>query len=141
VLQERGMVRKMRPHEHAPKQKGEEEAPHHKHGEYDPHVWLGIDEAAVMVGVIRDTLCEVDPGHADEYRENAAAYVARLEALKADGRKRIEAKKVRRIISFHDAFEYYSRSFGLEVAAVIEMSPNVAPTGRHLTQLEKLCRE
>src|SRR5438093_4161481 len=46
-LQERGMVKKMRPHKHAPAEQGEAEGPHHHHGEHDPHVWLGIHDAEV----------------------------------------------------------------------------------------------
>ena len=93
------MVRPMREHKHGP---DDGDAPaHHHHGEHDPHVWLGIDEAVAMVEAIRDELCEIDSGHAADYKKNAAAYVGRLRELKADGVKRFESKKVRRLVSFH----------------------------------------
>lgn len=33
-----------------------------------------------MVGIIRDSLWEIDQGHADKYRANPNAYLAKLQA-------------------------------------------------------------
>src|SRR5579885_1248163 len=56
------------------------EAPH-DHG-WDPHVWLGPDQAVIMVEAVRDELKQFDPPHADGYDRRAAEYVARLRKLK-----------------------------------------------------------
>lgn len=137
-LKERGMVHKMRPHKHEP---GEDGAKPHSHGEYDPHVWLGIDQAVAMVDLIRDELCRVDPDYSAEYEKNARAYVERLVALKAEWAGRFDKKKVKRIISFHDAFEYFAGCFGLQIASVIELAPGQPPSQRHLDELVKLCSD
>jgi ABC-type Zn uptake system ZnuABC Zn-binding protein ZnuA len=132
-----GAVRKMRDHKHD----DNPDAPAHHHGDFDPHVWLGIPEALAMIDQIRDKLCEIDSGHAAEYRSNAATYQGRLRALHEDGRKRLAGKQNKRIVSFHDAFEYFAASFGLTIADVIELSPGVAPSQGHIVSLQKLCRE
>jgi ABC-type Zn uptake system ZnuABC Zn-binding protein ZnuA len=138
-LKDRDMVRKMRAHKHTPGD-AETDKPH-VHGEYDPHVWLGIDEAVVMVEAICDELCEIDPNHRDEYQSNAAAYVKRLKALKAEWAGRFEKKKVSRIVSFHDAFQYFADCFGLQIAEVIELAPGTPPSAFHLQRLAELCRD
>jgi ABC-type Zn uptake system ZnuABC Zn-binding protein ZnuA len=133
----RKMIHKMRQHKH---EKGETSAPH-THGELDPHVWLGMEQVIATVGQIRDELVKVDEKHADTYKKNADAFIKKMRTLHQDGRKMFEAKKVKRIISFHDALEYFSDSFGLTIADVIETGPGDNPTQRHLARLVELCRK
>src|SRR5262249_1604478 len=117
------------------------DAPHHHHGELDPHVWLGLAEAGAIVDLIRNALCDLDPPHADEYRKNAAAYRQKLTKLHDDARKTSAAKKHTRLVSFHDAFEYFAEGVGLKIADVIELAPGVPPSQGHVLQLQKLCRD
>ncbi len=71
-----------------------------------------------MVGVIRDRLCEIDPGHADKYRANAAAYLAKLDALHAwVGREVATLPPARRVlVTSHDTFGYFADRYGFTVA-------------------------
>jgi zinc transport system substrate-binding protein len=94
----------------------------------------------VMVGLIRDELAKVDAANASTYRKNAEEYIDKLKKLLTDGRKMLADKKVKRIISFHDAFEYFASGFGLHVEDVIEVGLQ-SPSPFHLARLEKLCRQ
>lgn len=113
----------------------------HHHVRYDPHVWLGVPEAIKMVGLIRDELKRIDPEHAAGYDERAAAYIAKLEQLHAEGRKLLADKKERKLLTFHDSLFYFARSFGLEVADAIESSPGNEPDTQTLANLVEICRE
>jgi ABC-type Zn uptake system ZnuABC Zn-binding protein ZnuA len=113
----------------------------HKHGEYDPHVWLGPDQVAAMVNAVRDALKKADPGRAETYDKNAAAYAAALAKLRDEGRERLAGKKNKRIISFHDSLKYFARGYGLEVAGVIEKSPGDEPDAGHLARVVELCSD
>ena len=54
----------------------------HDHGdENDPHAWQSIANAKIYVANIRDGLIAADPAGKEAYTANAAAYVARLDAL------------------------------------------------------------
>lgn len=101
----------------------------HVHGEYDPHVWLGIPQAVEMVNKLAADLAERDPPNADKYKKNAAAYVKKLEELKAYGDKAFAGipKEKRKLIAFHDSLRYLARSFDFEVADVIEVRPGTKP--------------
>jgi ABC-type Zn uptake system ZnuABC Zn-binding protein ZnuA len=94
-----------------------------------------------MIGQIRDKLSELDPANKSAYRANADAYQKQLRELHEDGKKRLAGKQNKRLVSFHDAFEYFAASFGVTIADVIELSPGVPPTPGHVVQLQKLCRE
>src|SRR5438309_1428171 len=78
----------------------------HKH-DTDPHVWLSPDHAVLMVNTIRDALKEADPAHAAGYDQRAAAYVAKLTALKTYGVDKFKSKRDNRLVSFHDSLAYF----------------------------------
>ncbi|MEM8922042.1 MAG: zinc ABC transporter substrate-binding protein [Actinomycetota bacterium] len=93
-------------------------------GEFDPHIWNDPDLWQSVVEVIRDTLIADDPANADVYRENAATYIDEIAATHAemlDLVERIPDDK-RLLITAHDAFGYYARSYGFEVAGLQGLS-------------------
>jgi zinc transport system substrate-binding protein len=111
----------------------------HDHGKNDPHVWLGIPEAIAMVEEIQKTLAKIDEAHEGDYEKNAKAYISVLKDIQDEGRKELKDKKVKRIVSFHEALGYFARTFGLEIADVIEQGPGDEPTAKHLAELVELC--
>ena len=53
-------------------------------GAADEHIWLSPRMAETLTDAIAEALCELDPGHAEAYRANAAAYGDALAELEAD---------------------------------------------------------
>lgn len=86
-------------------------------GQYDPHVWFDVTLWMKAVEQIRDRLVELDPGSADLYRRNAAAYLVELEELDEYVHEQVllvpEGRRV--IITAHDAFNYFGVAYGFEV--------------------------
>lgn len=113
----------------------------HHHGEYDPHVWMGLPEAILMVGCIRDQLKQIDPSHADGYDKRAAAYIVRLKNLQADGETKLVDKKDRNLVSFHDSLAYFSRTFKLNVVDTVETPEGGHPGTAAMGRLVKICQE
>jgi len=112
----------------------------HHHGKFDPHVWLGIPEAIIMVGKIRDELKELDPAHASGYESRTADYIERLKQLQAEGQELLKDKKERKIVTFHDSMFYFARTFGLEIADFIEISPGAEPPLKKIRQVVESCK-
>jgi zinc transport system substrate-binding protein len=113
----------------------------HKHGEWDPHVWLGIEQAILMVQKICTTLKDTDAAHAADYDKRAAAYIEKLKQLQADGKKMLEGKKNRKIVASHESLAYFCKSFDLEVVGAIMPMAGVEPDAAQLAKLEGLCKE
>ncbi len=107
----------------------------------DPHVWLDVSNARLMVGVIADELAQVDPGNAADYRTRAASYDSRLAELDREIGTALSDLPNKRFVSFHSAFLYYARAYGLEQAAVIAESPGKEPPPQYLASLVKTVRE
>jgi manganese/zinc/iron transport system substrate-binding protein len=89
-------------------------------GHYDPHIWFDVSLWRRAVERVRDALVEVDPAHAPDYRENAAAYMDSLGALHEWVRARIGEIPVERrvLVTAHDAFGYFGRAYGIEVVGL-----------------------
>lgn len=86
-------------------------------GNYDPHVWFDVRLWSQTVEVVQEALSELDPLHASSYAQNAAAYLAELQALDEYVRAqtaRLPAER-RVLITAHDAFGYFGRAYGFEV--------------------------
>jgi len=94
-----------------------------EHGTGNPHVWLDPIDAMHQVEKIRDALIEADPGHADEYRHNADAYLPKLKDLDAEIRAAVATFHTKDFIAQHAAWVYFAKRYGLNEAGVIEPAP------------------
>lgn len=119
---------------------------HHGHSDHDhaehanPHLWLDPQLAAHGVSNILAALQNIDPAHAATYATNAYAYVARLKKLDNDTRKILAGLTNRAIVTYHDAFPYFARRYGLEIAGMVEEVPEVNPTPKYLSRLRATMR-
>ena len=101
-----------------------EEQHDHDHGRYNAHIWLDPQNAIQMVKNLRDGLIALLPHSAEKISENAEMYIARLTALDDEMRQAISALPNKKIVTFHEAFPYFARAYGLEVAAVVALEPD-----------------
>jgi zinc/manganese transport system substrate-binding protein len=120
---------------------------HHGHSEDEhathanPHIWLDPQLTAHGVSNILAALQRIDPSHADAYAGNARAYIARLNKLDGDIRQVLASVTNRAIVTYHDAFPYFARRYGLAIAGVVEEVPEVNPTPKYLSRLRATMRE
>ena len=115
----------------------------HGHGgEADPHVWLDPTKAVVYIERIRDALSQADATNAGYYAERARAYQGELDAL--DRWIQAEVEKVpparRKIVTFHNAFQYFAVRYGFAVKGFIVVSPGKEPSARGMADLVALIK-
>src|SRR5918992_976889 len=84
---------------------------------YDPHVWFDVRLWMEAAREARDALATLDSAHVATYTANAERYLADLAGLDRYVRHRVEEVPRGRgvIITAHDAFNYFGRSYGFEV--------------------------
>ena len=108
---------------------------------YNAHVWLDPRNAIAMVEHLSEGLMAACPEHAEAIAANRDTYLTRLEALDAalsDGLSDLPRKD---IVTFHEAFPYFAKAYGLNVAAVVNREPGDALSPAALGQLVLLMRE
>src|SRR3954447_11318795 len=115
----------------------------HGHGDADPHAWQSVTNAKIYAANIRDALLAADPAGKSAYEANAAAYLAKLDALDAEVKAAIEKipPDRRRIITTHDAFGYFAASYGVAFIAPQGVSTESEVSARDvaniITQIKK----
>lgn len=109
----------------------------------NPHLWLDPHFAKTYVSKIAGALREVDPVNALTYSANERAQLARLDALDAWIKQKIARVPVqqRAMITFHDAWYYFDRRYGLRDIGAIEPSPGQEPSAAWLAKLIALARD
>jgi len=98
----------------------------------DPHIWLDPLIAITIVTKIEGALIEADPGHAEYYKKNAGRYRDQLSRLDREISDKARTLKIKEYVTFHPAWNYFSKRYGLRVAGVIEESPGKEPGPKHI---------
>ncbi|SAI29914.1 periplasmic solute-binding protein [Bordetella ansorpii] len=119
------------------------EGGHHHHGPNDPHAWQSIANAQVYVKNIADAFCKADQEGCATYRANAESYTKTLQALDAEVKAdvaQIPADK-RTIITSHDAFGYYAKTYGFTFLAPQGISTDSEASAADVAKLVKQIKD
>ena len=86
--------------------------------EYDEHVWLSVKNAELFVDEIEGAMENVDPANSSAYKNNADAYIAKLDELDAKYASAVSEANVKTIL-FGDRFpfRYMVDDYGLSYYA------------------------
>ena len=103
--------------------------------EENPHVWLSVTYAIEQVKAITSQLCEADPKHERQYKDNAMAYVEKLSDLREEMHSELDSLPHKEIVTFHEAFPYLAKEFRLKIVSVIEREPGTEPAPKELEEL------
>ena len=112
-------------------------------GKPNPHLWTNPPMAKAYAEVVRDTLIEVDPGHASTYRDNYAALAGQIDALDeamATATATIPEPD-RKLLTYHDAYAYFADHYGWTVIGAIQPSDFTDPTAKEVGGLIDQVRE
>ncbi len=108
---------------------GEEDHHHHNHmTSMNPHVWLDPLYALKMSKTIRDVLIKIDPENSPIYNENFNKFSLEIKTLHKKIQETLSVLENRNYISFHPAWVYFAKRYGLKSMGVIEDAPGREPT-------------
>lgn len=117
----------------------EGEAEHHEHTHdemgYDPHIWLDPVNAKKQVSNIRDAFIKADPANADYYSKNAAAYIARLDALDSDIRATMGKCRKKEIIITHATLGYFCARYGCVQIPITGVQHEAEPSPADIAEI------
>ncbi|WP_433125687.1 metal ABC transporter substrate-binding protein [Micromonospora sp. CA-240977] len=106
-------------------------------GKPNPHLWTDPTYAVKYAEKVRDVLTGLDPDGATVYRESTATFVAQAnaltEAIRAD-QESLPADQ-RELLTYHDAYAYFARTFGWRVVGAIQPRNFEDPTPREIVGL------
>lgn len=117
-----------------------EDAHEHCHHEDNPHIWMSVSNCIKQVENITEGLSRVDNAHSESYKKNAEIYIEKLKNLKDKISSSLENLENRDIITFHEAFPYFAREFGLNIVGVINHEPGEEPTMKEVKDTIELIK-
>ena len=108
-------------HEHSEENSGEDEHSGEEHldfSSYDEHVWLSIKNASLICDAIADSMCQVDVGNSEKYKNNLSEYKFKLDVLDTSYQTTVEECSNDTIL-FGDRFPYIylMKDYGIEYYA------------------------
>jgi zinc/manganese transport system substrate-binding protein len=112
-------------------------------GTTDPHAFQDVANAEIYAGNIEMALSEADPAHAADYKANADKLIEELDALDKELKSEFAAipQERRRVLTSHDAFQYFGKAYGIEFVAVQAISTEAEPTAEDLAKIVRQARD
>ena len=112
----------------------------HDHDEeYNPHVWLSVKNAIKQVENIKNKLVEYDLANKDKYTQNTKNYIDELTSLDNKIHSELDNIKNKNIVTFHEAFPYFAKEYGLNIVGVVQREAGSEPSAKELQQtIEKI---
>ena len=87
----------------------------------DDHPWTSPKNAIIIVESLCNTLCEIDPDHADIYKENTKAYVNELKNLDLEIEKTVKNGKTNMLVfAERFPFKYLAKDYGLQYCSAFD---------------------
>ena len=89
-------------------------------GHFDPHLWMDVGGWMRAVSAVTEALVAFDPEGMNSYRQRAEGYTATLAELHDYAQRVLGSipEQQRILVTAHDAFNYFGRAYGLEVAGI-----------------------
>ena len=110
-------------------------------GDIHPALWLDPDNARVIAEYITKKLSEIDPVNKKVYQQNLQKFLKQIKEIKEYGKNKFNKLPDKKFISYHYAWPYFTKAFGLEYIGVIEMGHGREPTPQHLLKIIYLIKK
>lgn len=106
-------------------------------GKPNPHLWTDPTLVRNYAEIVRDQVGEADPDNAGAYRQNFDAFSARIDAFDQAMRASFQtvSREDRKLLTYHDAYAYFSQTYDWTVVGAIQVSDFQDPTPREIADL------
>ncbi len=107
----------------------------------DPHFWLDPVLTKKIVDIIASTLITIDAPNKKFYADNAEIYKKELDKLNEEIIQKVGKFKTKGYVTFHPAWNYFSKRYGLRVIGVIEEAPGREPAPGDVARIIKYLKK
>ena len=92
-----------------------------EHGNVDLHIWTSPSNILIMAKTITEKLSEIDKQNAATYNANLKQFKTKLLKISQAVKEELSNVKNKPYLVFHNGWQYFSESFGLQKADAINM--------------------
>ena len=104
-------------------------------GVANAHIWLSAKNAGLMAENMASAMIVSFPDLESPIQKNLEAFLLRMNALDDELKEGLSNLPRRGIITFHEAFPYFAKAYGLDVLAVVNREPGETLTAAQMAEL------
>ena len=119
-------------HDHDKHAKKHDDHDDHEKGD-DVHIWLSPDNAVKIIKKINKELSLFFPENAKTYDQNANQMIKKINQLKIELKNELSGIKDKPYVVFHDAYQYFETSFGLNAVGSVALEGDVASSPKQIS--------
>jgi zinc transport system substrate-binding protein len=127
-------------HDHHDDEKHDDHDKHAQKDEHDDHkskddvhIWLDPENAIKIIKKVNTELSFFFPENAKIYDENATKIINKIKSLKKQLKKELLPIKEKPYIVFHDAYQYFEKTFGLNAVGSIALEDDIASSPKQIS--------
>jgi zinc/manganese transport system substrate-binding protein len=105
------------------------------HPDGNPHFSTDPFIMPSLADAIAAQLTRIDPEHAAAYQNNAEAFTQQWKQKLAVWEKEMAPLKGKKVVQYHELYNYFLKRFGLVSIGNIEPLPGINPSSRHTMEL------
>ncbi len=109
----------------------------HEHQLGNPHYWLAPSNTSLIAANIASALERADSSNAGDYANGLSAFNSRLDSERFAWRDAMRSCRGARMVTYHRAWDYLAREFGMQIIGTVEPQPGAEPSPTDLALLEK----
>ena len=120
---------------------------HDKHGkkhddhddhekEDDVHIWLSPDNAIKIVQKVNKVLSLYFPENSKIYNDNTTKFIDKIRNLKMELVKELSPIKNKPYIVFHDAYQYFEKTFELNAVGSVALEGDIASSPKQISLIK-----
>ena len=99
----------------------------------DVHIWLSPDNAIKIVNKVNEELSLFFPENKKIYNDNSSKIIKKINNLKKELTKDLAPIKDKPFIVFHDAYQYFEKTFGLNAVGSVALEGDVASSPKQIS--------
>jgi len=104
-------------------------------GKPNPHLWTDPTLARRYAEIVKDDMSARDPANAEYYAGNDQKFSALIDELDATMRTSFATIPTRQLLTYHDAYAYFARTYDWTVIGAIQVSDFDDPTPGEIADL------
>ena len=107
----------------------------------NPHFATNIDNIVPVAELISMKLSQLDPSHKATYNKNFEQFKTKMEELSSKLKKEYASCQGKKVVQYHELFNYAIDFYGMEKVGNIEPLPGISPSSKHTLELINTMKE
>ncbi len=111
------------------------------HPDGNPHFALDINNIIPIGKLISMKLSQLDPANSSTYKSNYNSFASKMESLSKSLKEKYKSCQGKKVVQYHELFNYALKAYGVESIATIEPLPGITPSSKHTIKIINLIKE